>query len=138
MHLRQVKLSGGPSTGSFRGCFEGGWGLNRNGGRTLSGLAVEFPLQRGNASFTKTVAASAQGLEMLFRRDCDQLNRMLFASDLNRALVTTPADQAVVELITKTLNSALEEFFFSDSGSHAFECMGQSRGGTDLVIRRHE
>jgi hypothetical protein len=41
-------------------------------------------------------------------------------------------------LITKTLNSALEKFVFGDSGSHASECMGQSRDGTDLVIRRHE
>ena len=75
---------------------------------------------------------------MLFRCDRDRLNRMGVAADLNGTFKTPPADQAVVELITKALNSALKEFFFGDSGSHAFECMGQSRDGTDLVIRRHE
>ena len=75
---------------------------------------------------------------MLFRCDRDRLNRMGVAADLNRALVTAPADQAVVELITETLYGALEEFVLADSGSHAAKCMGQSRGGTDLVIRRHE
>ena len=84
------------------------------------------------------MAASAQGLKMLFRCDRDHLNRMFVAANLNRAFVTPPADQAVVELLTETLNGALEEFFLGDSCSHANECMGQSRDQTELVIRRHE
>ena len=75
---------------------------------------------------------------MFFRGDRDWLNRMGVAADLNRALVTAPADQAVVELITETLYRALKEFVLADSGSHATECMGQSRERTELVIRRHE
>ena len=75
---------------------------------------------------------------MLFRCDRDRLNRMFVAANLNRALVTAPAHQAVVKLLTKALCSSLEKFVLGDSGSHAIECMGQSRGGTDLVIRRHE
>ncbi len=63
---------------------------------------------------------------------------MVFAANFYWALIAAPADQAVVELITETLSSALEEFGLGDSGSHAIEFMGQSRGGTDLVIRRHE
>ena len=75
---------------------------------------------------------------MLFRGNRDQLNRMVLAADLNRALVAAPADHAVVKLSAKTLFSALEKFVVGDSSSHAIECMGQSRIQSDLVIRRHE
>ena len=75
---------------------------------------------------------------MLFRCDRDRLNRMFVAADLNRALIAAPPDQAVIELITKTLHCALQEFVLADASSHATECMGQSLDRTDLVIRRHE
>ena len=75
---------------------------------------------------------------MLFGSDRDWLNRMGVAANLNGTFVTPPTDQAVVELITETLNSALQKFVLGDAGSHATECMGQSGEGTNLVIRRHE
>ncbi len=127
-----------PLTVSFRSGFQIGRRLLSDGIWTLSGFAIEFPLQRGDPSLAKAMAASTEGLKMLFRRDRDRLNRMGVATDLNRTLVTAPADQAVIELITEALYGALEEFVLGDSGSHVIECMGQSRDRTDLVIRRHE
>ena len=123
---------------SFRSGFKIGRRLLSDGLWTLSGFAIEFPLQRGDASLAKAVTASTEGLKVLFRCDRDRLNRMGLATDLNRTLVTPPVDQAVIELITEALYGALEEFVLGDSGSHANECMGQSRDRTDLVIRRHE
>ena len=123
---------------SFLSGFQIGRRLLSDGIWTLSGFAIEFPLQRGDASLAKAMTASTQGLKMLFRCDRDRLNRMGVATDLNRTLVTAPADQAVIELITEALYSALEEFVLGDSSSHVTECMGQSQDRTDLVIRRHE
>ena len=127
-----------PLTVSFRSGFQIGRRLLSDGLWTLSGFAIEFPLQRGDASLAQAMTASTQGLKMLFGCDRDRLNRMGVATDLNRTLVTPPADQAVIELITEALHGALEKFVLGDSGSHATECMGQSRDRTDLVIRRHE
>ena len=123
---------------SFRSGFQIGRRILSDGIWTISGFAIEFSLQRGDASLTKAMTASTQGLKMLFRSDRYRLNRMGVAADLNGALVTAPADQAVIELITEALDSALEKFVLGDSGSHATECMGQSPDRTDLVIRRHE
>lgn len=64
---------------------------------------------------------------MLFRSDCDFLNRMTGASDLYWALVTAPAHLAVIELIAETLLSALEKFVFGDASCHSINVWDQQQ-----------
>ena len=58
----------------------------------LSRIAIEFPLQGGNASLSKAVPTASCGLEMLLRRDVDQLDRMVVAANFDRALVAAVFD----------------------------------------------
>ena len=64
------------------------------------------------------MSATAQRLEVLFRGDGDQLNRVLPAADLHRTFVAAPDDLAVVVLLTKTLLGTLEKFVLGDASSH--------------------
>ena len=60
--------------------------------RTLSSIAIEFPLQGGNASLSKAVPTASCGLEMLLRSDVDQLDGMVVAANFDWALVAAVID----------------------------------------------
>ena len=53
--------------------------------------------------------ASTGGLEMLFRRDADQLHRVFVAADLDRAFVAAVVNSGVIETLPKPLKGTFEK-----------------------------
>ena len=80
--------------------------------RPLSCIAIKFPLQGGNPSLPQAMPTATCGLEMLLRSDVDQLYRMLFAADFDRALVAAVVDLRIIEVIAEALMRPFEEFCF--------------------------
>ena len=93
--------------------------LERQRFRAVGGFSIQLALQRSNPSLPQAISATSKGLQMFFRGDGDLLNRVIPAPDSNRALVTTPSNQAVIKLRAETLLGAFEKFVFGDACSHA-------------------
>ena len=64
-------------------------------------VTVELTLERFDPFFSQAMPASTGGLEMLFRRDADQLDRVFAAANLDRAFVAAVVDTGVIESIPK-------------------------------------
>ena len=62
--------------------------------------------------------ASTGGLEMLFRRDADQLHRVFVAADLDWAFVAAVVNAGVIESIPKPLKGTFEKQLFGNTRSH--------------------
>ena len=92
--------------------------------RPLSSIAIEFPLQGGNASLSKAVPTASCGLEMLLRRDVDQLDWMVVAANFDRALVAAVLNLRVIEVITEALMRPFEKFLFRNTSTHGKNVWG--------------
>ena len=99
----------------------------------LSCIAIEFPLQGGNPSLPQAVPTASCGLQVLLRSDVDQLYRMLFAADFDRALVAAVVDFRVIEAITEALTRPFEKFRFRDTSCHGKNVWGVASKFSSLL-----
>lgn len=83
----------------------------------LGNVTVELALERFDPFFSQAMPASTGGLEMLFRRDADQLHRVFVAADLDRAFVAAVVNAGVIESIPKPLKGTFEKQLFGNTRS---------------------